>query len=661
MKKPLLILSLFLIASLTMGQKLFKFGKVSDEEMALEACEFYPDAKSMKLGEMGELRFKFDDDNKKFQYMLSHTTRIKVFDITEAKQGDIKISIYDPINSSAEERISGFKANTYNIEDGKIVRTKVDKKDFFRNRINDYWVELSVAIPNIKAGTIFEYTYDKVSDFTYNLSDWIFQADIPVQRSIFTYTIPEYYNYQTSFLGNAYNAGMEENEIQETFDYTTRGDIADGSTRSIKTQKGSFTSYSKKTTVEMSQIPPIDEEPYMTNKSDIPGRLEFQLVSTKYPNEPVKYVAGSYEKLNKGLMERSDFGGKIKKGNFLKKLDETVGAMEPVQAAAFLYKYVQKNIRWNGYTGFLSRDAGKQALAEGEGSVDDINLTLVALLKNYGLDANPVILSTRGHGTIHPAYPSYEDFNYVIAAVAFEDGLMLMDASSSLPMGVLPLKCRNGNGWMVKEAGGRMVNLKSSSEAKVTSTFKCDLTEDMLQVQGTKVLGGYAAIDDARGDSLEMINNFKDGLETESFELSGLKITSYEHGQSTTYAYNLSGEAADEIYFQPVLNGSITENDFKRESRLSNVDFPYKQSYKVMTQIKYPEAYTVELPESTRFSLPDKKGSFSYTVSQGNGMITVISSLKINETVFGVSDYPILRQFYQLVADKNQELIVFTK
>ena len=66
---------------------------------------------------------------------------------------------------------------------------------------------MSFAIPNIKSGTVFEYSYTKVSDYLYNLTDWVIQKDIPVAYSQLKYTIPEYFNYQANQLGNSYNVG----------------------------------------------------------------------------------------------------------------------------------------------------------------------------------------------------------------------------------------------------------------------------------------------------------------------------------------------------------------------------------------------------------------------------------------------------------------------
>ncbi|NQZ75389.1 MAG: hypothetical protein HRT61_04650 [Ekhidna sp.] len=615
----------------------------------------------MKLGEMGFLEFRFDDDSKQFQYYLDYSARIKVFDVTDASQGDIKIRLYQPENNFSVEKVYGFKANVYNLVNGKVEKQKVEKKELFSKRINDYWIELSVAIPNIQAGTIFEYSYKKLSDFTYNLTDWIFQDDIPVAKSSFTYTIPEYFKYQQNFLGNTYNVESESSKFEETFNYSVANNLGNGQF-GVGVQRGSITSQSTKTTVQMSNIMPLEDEPYSVNRSDIPSRIEFQLVSTSYPNQPTEVVAGNYDKFNAELLSRTDLGSVMKKGGFLpKELDLEIQSLGNENRIAFLYKHIQKSIKWDGFKGYLSSEVGKITYNNGEGSVSDINLTLIALLRNYDIEASPVIFSTRGNGTIHPVYPSYDEFDYVIAAIELPNQLILLDASSSLPLGILPLKCRNGKGWLVHHNRGRMIDLKSKSIYSVSSTNKCQISDEKVSIEANKTFKDYASLSRSKQDSISMVESFKKEISNSDFSVLNVSLLDYAVGESTSYDYSLEAEMADEIYFQPILDGTVLENPFKREKRTSIIDFPYNQSYRVVTQVNYPKDYKVELPESTRFNLPDKKGSFSYSVSQTDGVITVISNLKVSAKEFGINEYPALRQFYQLVADKNQELIVFTK
>ena len=53
----------------------------------------------------------------------------------------------------------------------------------------------------------------------------------------------------------------------------------------------------------------------------------------------------------------------------------------------------------------------------------------MTLLRELGLQSDPVILSTRSNGAIHPAQIMVNQFNYVIASVNIGDKTYLLDAT----------------------------------------------------------------------------------------------------------------------------------------------------------------------------------------------------------------------------------------
>ena len=147
------------------------------------------------------------------------------------------------------------------------------------------------------------------------------------------------------------------------------------------------------------------------------------------------------------------------------------------------------------------------------------------------------------------------------------------------------------------------------------------------------------------------------------FELDNFKLSELKNGSPITMEYDLTKDFEDEdiIYLQPIFQGSILSNPFQREERTSVIDFPYAQSYKVISQIIVPEGYKTELPEGANVALPNQGGSFVYNVSQTGNMISIVSQVNINQTYFTPNEYPALKQFYQIVTDKNQELVVLSK
>ncbi|TRX51408.1 DUF3857 domain-containing protein [Fulvivirga sp. M361] len=651
-----------LITSFSYAQKWpFKFGKVTEEEMQLEKCEFYPEAKSMVLGEYGDLSFYYTDDHG-WKYEMEVTVRKKIFKITDGDQANVKISLYEPVKGSAKEEITGIKSYTYNEVDGKIEREKLDNSEYYTKRISDYWVEISFAIPNVKEGSVIEYTYRKTSDYLYNLTTWYFQSDIPTAHSEFRFTIPEYFNYQASQLGNVYLGENENKTKPEKFTYKWEVQEAMGN---VRKGTGTLESNSKWRRMVLRNIPPIEDEPFMNNRSDVPSRLEFQLMSTNFPNSVMKVVAGSYQKFNNELLTSSSFGDRLKNGNFVKSLENSLQGKSPLEKGQSIYTHISKHFDWNKSYNFMSSQAGRPAYNKKSGNVADINLTLVAALREFDLQAFPVILSTRGHGTAHPIYPSYDDFNYVIAVIIVDGKLITCDATSGLPFGQLPLKCRNGNGWLVNDGGGKWLDLKANSKYVETTVIKTEIKEGELVTHVQQREADYAAhsfLRKIRNSSEEEYSKTISAAFSDA-EVKNFHVSEIDLSQPVEIEYDVvrEGNDADVIYIQPIITGSIQSCPFTRESRTSHIDFPYTQSRRVLAQITIPEGYQAELPEAAIYKLPDGAGAFIFNVQQQGDQVHVVSTLTIKKTMFSTEEYTSLKRFYEMVSNKNQELIVLSR
>ena len=67
------------------------------------------------------------------------------------------------------------------------------------------------------------------------------------------------------------------------------------------------------------------------------------------------------------------------------------------------------------------------------------------------------------------------------------------------------------------------------------------------------------------------------------------------------------------------------------------------------------------MPEPALVKLPKNKGVFLYNATKNGNTISIVSDLKINQSTFSITEYPNLKKFYEMVADKNQELVVLKR
>lgn len=154
-----------------------KFGNVTAADLQRTVYSVDSSADAVVIADIGHTNFvgnmkgTFSLEFKKFK--RAHILNKNGYDIA-----DVSISLYT--NGQMEEDLENLKAVTYNLENGKLVETKLDVKNaVFKDKINKNWVVRKFTFPNIKAGSIIEYEYKVKSDFIFNLQPWEFQGAYP--------------------------------------------------------------------------------------------------------------------------------------------------------------------------------------------------------------------------------------------------------------------------------------------------------------------------------------------------------------------------------------------------------------------------------------------------------------------------------------------------
>lgn len=628
----------------------------------MSTCAFYPEAHAMILGEDGVMEFSFDGE-KGWQLVMNVRVKKKIFHTAGKDVANVTIRLYDPPNTNNREYLLGLSGVTYNLVNGKVEKSRLKNSDKYETRVNDYWTEVGFTFPDVQEGSIIEYDYKIVSDFLLNLPTWRFQYDIPVQYSMLQYTIPEYFNYQVNQLGQGVSLNDKQEGFTQVFRYKWE-QMTPG--KAVERGEDQFEVYCNRRVLTGTNILPLEEEPYVANTVDLPGRIEFQLISFDRPGETRQNFADSYETFNKRLLQDEKFGLKLDHGKFAEELLSPAEGKTQEEIASLLLEKLQRHFAWNETFSYISENAGNKAFREKSGTAADINLSLVAAYRQFGLQAFPVILSTRGHGTPHPSYPNFEDFNYVIAAVSIGEQLRFADATSDMPFGSLPSRCLNGKGWLVSETGG-WVDLKTDAASSRVTFIEGTLDDRQLKCTMKVMEKGYASFDSKA--SFE-----QDGAETFSKNLAG-DLGEWSIGQlafdgettagTTRYELAMSKEVedGDVIYLSPIAYGAFGKNPFTRATRSSVVDFPYGLACKVIYILTVPEGYTVELPQTEKILLFDDKALFSYQpiFDETKRSLRVISDFRLQETCFSSDQYAFLREFFQRMQDKNEEWIILKK
>ncbi|RPE05819.1 DUF3857 domain-containing protein [Chitinophaga lutea] len=647
-----------------------RFGKITPEDFKTDAYKIDTGTSAVIVADIGSSSFESGTDW--FIQVYKRYKRIHI--LNKNGYDEANVSIYLHQEGSREERVSNLKAVTYNLEDGKVVETKLESKGVFTDKYDENTVLKKFTLPAVKEGSIIEFSYTINSEFFSRLRPWAFQdAEHPVLWSEYEITLPEYYEY--IFLSQGYHPFHIKDSENSRKNFSFRM-AADG-------PYGSSTGRSETVSVNpgvtrhrwvMKDVAPLKEEGFVTTLSNHVCYIEFQLAAERFPNQPVRNHMNTWPKFMETMMKAEYYGAALdKNNNFMS--DEvktlTAGAATEKEKAEKVFAYVRDNFTCTDYSIRYADQSLKTTFTKKSGSVTEINLVLVAMLRQAGLQAAPVLLSTRNHGKVYALYPIASRFNYTIASVQADGAEYTLDATRPyLGFGKLHASCYNGHARLVTvDAGALAFEADSLREYKVTGIFIAPDEKGVLtghfQQQPT-----YFESYDLRAKIKEKGEEtyFKDiakGYSTDINLKNGKidKLKDYAEPVLVEYDFTLNTDSDNGmIYLHPMFSESLRSNPFKSAVRAYPVEMPAVPDANFTLSIQLPDNYTVEeIPKSTIVKYNDGEGLFQFLVQQTGNMIQLRSRVKLTRANYLPEEYDSLREFYDVIVKKHAEQIVLKK
>lgn len=662
-----LVLTILIATSGLFAQKSpAKFGKVTMEEMKMTQCDIDSSASAVVLFDFGITSFVYGTSGSGgFQINFERHTRIKILNKNGFSYANIEIPFY--YSGSDKESVGGIKGYVYNLEDGEIVKEKLSRKNIYTEEVNKNKSIQKFSFPNIKEGSVIEFKYSIMSDFVYNMRDWYFQKSIPVLHSEYYAKVPEYFKYNQLVRGYEPVSQTTDSEPGR-ITFTGRSSNGGYETNSVNYLNTVFHYVAK-------NVPAIKDEPYVTTMDNYTTRVEYELQLFEIPGYTRQDYTTDWQNINKELLFEEKFGAQLNHTMFLKDELKRLEAktLSPIEKGVAIYEYIKRNMKWNENTGLYTSNNTRKAFKEKTGNVAEINLMLTAMLREAGLNAEPVALSTRRNGVIHPSYPSISQFNYVIACLKIDTVKYLLDATEKLcPFGMLPDRCINGQGRVISKTSPGWVNLNNCPKYVKSTFYDISLSNDgSFKGKVTFARTNYAALDfrNRLGSSTD-VDEYIKTLEEKN---NGLKIKNYTHENvdsiysSTKEEYEVEisdkvTSAGNLMYFNPMLYEAWTENPFKLKERQFPVDFTYPIEENFVFKIALPEGYQVEeLPKPGSYLLPGNKARFIYSANEIGGFINLIVKFTVNKSIFLPTEYPNLKAFFNQVIAKQAEQVVLKK
>jgi Domain of Unknown Function with PDB structure (DUF3857) len=658
-------------ATISYGQfKTPKFGKIEPAELSMAKYDKDTAAGALILFDDGDSYFVTNSSGD-FQVIFERHCRIKIFKKSAFDLANLKIRLEK--TATGKETISSFKAATFNVENGKMVQIKLEKENIFEETAKNYTRSI-YAFPQVKEGSIIEFSYTITSDFFYNLRGWVFQGDYPSVWTQYETKIPEYFEYRPNFKGYLPFVANKEDRGNTSFTfYDTYSTPGGGIPRK---EANTVMAYTVNHLYAVSDVPAFKSEPNIDCEDNYIQAIDFELSSVQYPGDVRKSFTETWESVNDRLNKHEMFGEVLKGGaGFVNDTVEMLckGKKTELEKASAIYSYVQKRMKWNRNYNFFVSNGLRKPYKDHAGNTAEINFLLMLMFKNAGLNVSPVIFSTRDNGIVMSFFPTISKYNSVLAKLVIEDKTYLLDASSEFsPMGVLPANDINGKGRVVDKEKGDWVDLVTNALYIENKTCFLKLNADGT-FNGTieTSYDGYAALSYRKALSktkkndevIKLIQENEKGL-----NVNDIVITNrYDIDQPIRDSLNVTiKDNADvlgnKILFTPLLFDAMQKNIYKLEDRKYPVNYNYPVSETCVFEYTIPEGYLVEsLPKPVKIKNPDNSISVQYIVQSSGDKISVLYRRNISKILFLPDEYQDLKEFYNLIVKTHSDKIILKK
>ena len=651
----------FFLNSRTQDRPPVKFGKILAADLKTKIYSIDSNASAVIIADIGSSEITGNDKGW-FSIEFKHFKRVHILNKNAYDLANVEILLYtEGLN---EEKLENLKATTYNLENGKVVETKLDiKNSVYRSVFDKNHIFRKFAFPAIKEGSIIEYEYTISSDFIFNLQPWKFQGDHPVLWSEYKVSIPDFFYYVFLQHGEIKKTQTKRQQSFRVTDTRTAGNSA----------AEAFIAGINDYRMVMKNILPLKEESFTSALDNHIAKVEFQLAEFRRPLDP-QDIMGDWEDVCETLLKDENFGGQLNKDNSWMNDELKIAVKNTAdeeEKAKKIYKYLRDNFTCTNYNRLYADQPLKNVLKNKKGSEAEINLLLVAMLRKAALNADPVMLSTRSHGYAYSNYPIMERFNYVVCRFKINDKIIYLDASKPLlGFGRLHWECYNGHARVINDEATAVDFLSDSlTERKVTSQMLS--INDRGEIIGTlqQTPGYYESYDIRNAIKEKGLREFEKEMEKDlpaDMEVKNYRIDLLEkldEQLQVSYDIKLDLEKKDIIYIDPMFGEGFSENPFASEKRTYPVEMPYAFDEIYVLRMDVPQGYEVsELPASTKVNFDEEGRSFfEYIVENAAGVIAFRTRVKMHRSYFLPDEYKILRDFFDLVVSKQGEKFVLKR
>ena len=654
MKKIMLLISCLLVAAINSNAQTADV--VSDPKKLLEALK--KDKFEVDVNAKAVILYREQSSILDERGYIENTYELSAKILSDVAAQDLSLI---NIPKGEYSMVYGVSGDTYNLENGEIVKQSMEKKEVKSEKIVEDFNVIKFNLPAVKKGSIIHYRYKLKIPVLVFVPDYYLQMNYPILLQYYYLRVPGYIKFQKVERINIPLTNITYKKMLDTCQagiwtesYGTNGTLLTW----VRRNESAFNS-----------------EPFMASEDNYKERIKIQLTSVLMNNgTSINFSTNWNEYTKKYYYENASYTGSVFKNNgfFDDKIDELTSSLSTnVEKATAIYKFVRDSFT------IKSRDKEfnlKAVYNNRWGSSKDINLVLLAMLRRAKFECNPVLVSTTSNERLNPVYPEAGNVNQILAQIVIDKKTYYLNASQkNLPFGVILPESYNGFSQVISETPWSIQLEPNDCKEKSASIYNIlpTDTKGVLAINVETRLGNYEAYqfreamqNDTSKIRKDIINNLKKGsLDVALTNLEVSNLNNPELPLKIHYEGKITLDSEEKTtYFNPFLDPFFTENPFPALVRKYPIEMGYLTDKNYIINIKLPEGYEIDDFAKSKTYKYDEAGTLVFNniwnFNEATKTLSIKSRLQTNETYFLSSTYDNLKNFYDKIIEEQQQKIV---
>lgn len=579
-----------------------------------------------------------------------YVERMKIYDRERAKDYlDRSITYYNG-EANYTQNLSKLSGVTYNLENGKVIESRVTKNSKYRSKEDKKYMVEKFAFENVKNGSIVEYSYKLISpsSFLRAIPKFTIDREVPTLYTEYCFLYPRILGYNIDYNGN----------LKPTYK-----------------RSGSETLFGDHYQIYIfgyDNVPAYEEEDFVKNNDNYKTSIRAELNSAIIDGEYRGYAV-SWNDIKNILQKDERFGQQMdRRPNYVKGLlpKEILTKYPRKNRADAILKYVQDNYTWNKEIDLYMEGPMRKVIENKGGNSTEMNGLLLSFMHEAELEAYPVVIPTINRGMLTDYSPSITKLNYMFVAMKEGNNYYFYDATSkTAKVYELPRMVHNGKGIMLTNKGTELIDVfyPFKSETHLTIEAKMDADGTFSGSFSDKDTNLYA----------NFVNNVyeEDKAEFEKiyrekykFSISDIKSGRQSNGDFlTTFNFNSDSfvdTIGNKLVFNPLMFLFMKNHSFNQTTeRRAPIDFFTANEKIKKVTITLPEGYKFEsIPDSKKFKTDDEMIKYSYIVKpEGDNKLTIETNISIGDHSFSKEYYPAFKQIFDNITKHEGQVATVVK